>query len=87
MTGEVSSRITDRQTDPHDNYRNPRRACAPRVKKRLLKSMKEMFYAMQLELQESGSMLGYTSLLRQKYKIVVSSRHSVDKRKADYLYP
>ena len=25
------SRQTDRQTDPHDNYRNPRCACAPRV--------------------------------------------------------
>ena len=33
MTGEVSSRITDRMTDSHDNYRNPRCACAPRVNK------------------------------------------------------
>ena len=31
MTGEVSSRIIDRMTDPHDNYRNPHCACAPRV--------------------------------------------------------
>ena len=35
MAGEVSSHITDRttdrQTDKHDNYSNPRCACAPRV--------------------------------------------------------
>ena len=33
MAREVRCHQTDRQTDRHDNYSNPRCACAPRVNK------------------------------------------------------